>query len=94
MFKPKEDKVFVKVKAKEDKVTEFGLIIPENFVKENGTGEVVAVGPGRITQNGIRVPVDVQVGDNVIYMLNVGENVTIDGVNYLVLREQHILASI
>ena len=70
-----------------------GLYIPDTAKEKPQQGEVVAVGPGRFDE-GKRVPMEVKVGDKILYGKYSGTEVTIDGENYLILRESDVLAVI
>lgn len=92
-IKPLEDKVVVK-SADAEKTTASGLVIPDTAKEKPQEGEVVAVGPGRFDDNGNRVPVDVAVGDKVIYSKYGGTEVKHGGEDYLILSARDILAVI
>ena len=68
-----------------------GLYIPDTAKEKPQQGEVVAVGPGRF-EEGSRVPMDVKVGDKILYGKYSGTEVTVDGEQYLILRESDVLA--
>ena len=70
-----------------------GLYIPDTAKEKPTQGEILAVGPGRV-EKGDRIPVDVKVGDKVLYGKYSGTEVAIDGENYLILRESDVLAII
>ena len=90
-IKPLEDKVVVKA-AQAENTTASGLVIPDTAKEKPQEGEVVAVGPGRIDDNGNRVPLDVQVGDKVIYSKYGGTEVKYAGEEYLILSARDLLA--
>ena len=90
-FTPLHDRVLVRRIESED-VTKGGLIIPDSAKEKPQEGEVVAVGPGRIDDNGNRVPVDVAVGDRVIYSKYGGTEVKFGADEYLVLSARDVLA--
>ena len=69
-----------------------GLYIPDTAKEKPSQGEVVAVGPGKISDDGTRLEMDVSVGDKVLYGKYSGTDVTLDGQDYLILRESDILA--
>jgi len=79
------------VEATEEK-TKSGLYVPDTAKEKPMEGEVLAVGPGALNEKGERVPVDVVVGDKVIYSKYGGMEVKIDGEAYLILSERDILA--
>ena len=90
-IKPLEDRIVVKALEAET-TTASGLVIPDTAKEKPQEGEVVAVGPGRIDDNGNRVPLDVAVGDKVIYSKYGGTEVKYAGVEYLVLSTRDVLA--
>ena len=80
------------VKAVEEQTTASGLVIPDSAKEKPQEGEVLAIGPGRIDDNGNRVPLDVAVGDRVIYSKYGGTEVKYDGEELLILSARDILA--
>ncbi|MCO7272581.1 MULTISPECIES: co-chaperone GroES [Cellulosimicrobium] len=90
-IKPLEDRIVVKALEAET-TTASGLVIPDTAKEKPQEGEVLAVGPGRVDDNGNRVPLDVSVGDKVIYSKYGGTEVKYGGVDYLVLSARDILA--
>ena len=91
--KPLADRVVVKP-LEESEQMRGGLYIPDTAKEKPSQGEVVAVGPGKISDEGARLEMDVKVGDRVLYGKYSGTDVTLDGVEYLILRESDILAVI
>jgi len=89
---PLVDRVVVR-SLEETNQTRGGLFIPENAKEKPQQGEIVAVGPGRF-EEGNRVPMDVKVGDKVLYGKYSGTEVTIDNEQLLILRESDVLAVI
>ncbi|RMD94609.1 MAG: co-chaperone GroES [Calditrichaeota bacterium] len=90
-IKPLADRVVVKpIEPEEQK--QGGIIIPDTAKEKPQEGEVVAVGPGKITENGNKIEMEVKKGDRVLYSKYAGTEVTIDGEEYLILRESDILA--
>jgi chaperonin GroES len=90
---PLEDRVVVKPLTEETQTTAGGIIIPDTAKEKPQEGEVVAVGPGRFNEDGdARIPLDVAVGDKVIYSKYGGTEVKVDGAEYLVLSARDILA--
>ena len=71
-----------------------GLVIPDTAKEKPQEGEVVAVGPGRVADNGTRIPLDVQVGDKVVYSKYGGTELKYSGEEYLVLSARDVLAVI
>ncbi len=90
-FKPLNDRVLVKRVDVEEK-TAGGLFIPETAKEKPSRGEVIAVGSGRVLDNGTRLPLEVKAGDIVIFGKYAGSEIKIDGIEHLVLREEDILA--
>ncbi|MEU4364311.1 co-chaperone GroES [Promicromonospora sp. NPDC023987] len=90
-IKPLEDRIVVKALEAET-TTASGLVIPDTAKEKPQEGEVLAVGQGRIDDNGNRVPLDVVVGDKVIYSKYGGTEVKYAGEEYLVLSARDILA--
>ncbi len=90
-IKPLEDRIVVKT-LEAEQTTASGLVIPDTAKEKPQEGEVLAVGPGRVDDNGNRVPVDVAVGDNVIYSKYGGTEVKYGGEDYLILSARDILA--
>ena len=90
-LKPLGDRVVVKAIEAEEK-TKGGIILPDTAKDKPQEGEVIAVGPGRVLDNGNRVPPEVQVGDRVLYSKYGGTEVKVDDVEYLVVRESDLLA--
>jgi chaperonin GroES len=91
---PLDDRVLVRPIENEDK-TPGGIILPDTAKEKSIKGEVVSVGNGRLNkQDGSRHPIEVKVGDKVIYGKYAGTEIKIDGEKYLLLREDDILAII
>ena len=91
MLKPLGDRIVVKP-SKEEEVTRGGIVLPDTAKKRPREGEVIAVGPGKVLENGERAPLEVKKGDVVIYSEYGGTEVTIDGTDYIILDEGSILA--
>ena len=89
---PLADRVVIKA-LEETESMRGGLYIPDTAKEKPQQGEIVAVGPGRFDE-GKRVPMDVKVGDKVLYGKYSGTEVTLDGDQYLILRESDVLAVI
>ncbi len=90
-IKPLEDRIVVKAIVAET-TTPSGLVLPDTAKEKPQEGEVIAVGPGRVDDNGNRVPVDVAVGDKVIYSKYGGTEVKYAGEEYLILSARDVLA--
>jgi chaperonin GroES len=89
-LKPLEDRIVVKPGEGEE-TTVSGIVIPDTAKEKPQEGEVVAVGPGRF-EDGTRVPLDVSVGDKVIYSKYGGTEVKVTGEDYLILSARDVLA--
>ena len=89
-IKPLEDRIVIKTNEAET-TTASGLVIPVTAKEKPQEGTVIAVGPGRF-DDGVRVPMDVKVGDNVIYSKYGGTEVKYNGEEYLVLSARDVLA--
>ncbi|MEW6045194.1 MAG: co-chaperone GroES [Bacillota bacterium] len=89
--RPLGDRVLVKPIEQEER-TKGGIVLPDTAKEKPQLGEVIAIGTGRLLENGQRVPLEVKVGDRVIYAKYGGTEVKLDGVEYLILRESDILA--
>ena len=90
-IKPLEDRIVVKALDAET-MTASGIVIPDSAKEKPQEGEVLAVGPGRIDDKGNRVPIDVAVGDKVIYSKYGGTEVKYAGEEYLILSARDVLA--
>lgn len=91
--KPLADRVIVKPLEAEEK-TAGGIIIPDNAKEKPQRGEVVAVGPGKISDGGQKAEMELKKGDKVLYGKYSGTEVTVDAVDYLIMRESDVLAVI
>jgi chaperonin GroES len=91
-LKPLEDRIAVHP-GEEDQTTVSGIVIPDTAKEKPQEGEVMAVGPGRF-EDGHRIPMDVSVGDKVIYSKYGGTEVKSDGEEYLILSARDVLAVI
>jgi chaperonin GroES len=89
-FRPLHDRVVVKRIEAEEK-TAGGIIIPDTAKEKPQQGEVTAVGPGGRDETGKLTPIDVQTGDRVLFGKWSGSEVTIDGVEYLIMKESDIM---
>jgi chaperonin GroES len=90
-IKPLEDRIVVQA-IEAEQTTASGLVIPDTAKEKPQEGSVISVGPGRIDDNGNRVPLDVAVGDKVIFSKYGGTEVKYDGLDYLILSARDILA--
>lgn len=90
--RPLGDRILVK-RLEEEEVVKGGIIIPDTAKEKPQRGEVVAVGPGRYDDEGEkRIPLDVKEGDQILFGKYSGNEVTIDDVEYLIMREDDVLA--
>lgn len=90
-IRPVGDRVVVKPAAREE-VTKSGIVIPDTAKEKPQEGVVIAVGNGRLLDNGDRSPIDVAKGDRVLFAKYGGTEFKLDGEDYLVLKENDILA--
>ena len=90
-IKPLEDRLVIKV-VEAEQTTASGLVIPDTAKEKPQEGEVLAVGPGRVDDNGNRVPLDVNVGDKVIFSKYGGTEVKYGGDELLILSARDVLA--
>ncbi|GAB96440.1 chaperonin GroES [Kineosphaera limosa] len=90
-IKPLEDRIVVKA-SEAEQTTASGLVIPDTAKEKPQEGEVLAIGPGRVDDNGNRVPLDVKVGDKVIYSKYGGTEVKYAGEEFLILSARDVLA--
>ncbi len=92
-LKPLEDRIVVKA-ADAEETTASGLVIPDTAKEKPQQGEVIAVGPGRFGDDNERVPMDIKVGDKVVYSKYGGTEITIEGEDLLILQARDVLAVI
>lgn len=92
-IKPLADRVLVEPAAAEEK-TAGGIIIPDTAKEKPQKGKVVAIGKGKVSDDGKTVPMNVKVGDDILYGKYSGTEITVEGTDYLILRESDILAII
>ena len=90
-LKPLADRVIIKPSASEEK-TKGGLFVPDTAKEKPVIGEVVAVGPGKVTEDGKKITPEVKVGDKVLYGKYSGTEVTMEGEEFLIMREADIFA--
>ena len=88
---PLHDRVVIRAQDQETR-THSGIVIPDNAKEKPNTGEVVAVGPGRITDDGTNIPVSIKVGDRVLFGQFAGQKVKVNGEELTILREEDVLA--
>ena len=90
-FKPLQDRVVVK-RLESDEKTSGGIIIPDTAKEKPSEGEIVAVGPGELTEDGKLKPMNVKEGDKILYGKYSGTEVNVAGTDYIIMRESDILA--
>ncbi len=90
-LQPLGDRLVVKPIEKEEK-TKGGIILPDTAKEKPQEGEVVAVGPGKVTDDGKRLEMEVKVGDRVVYSKYGGTEIKLDDADYIILREMDVLA--
>ena len=90
-IKPLEDRIVIR-QVEAEQTTASGLVIPDTAKEKPQEGEVIAVGPGRVDDNGNRIPVDVKVGDVVIYSRYGGTEVKYDGQEFQILSSRDVRA--
>jgi len=90
-MKPLADRVVIRPSPADEK-TKGGIIVPDTVKEKPVIGEVVAVGPGKVTDDGKNITPEVKVGDKVLYGKYSGTEVTIEGDEYLIMREADIFA--
>src|SRR6266516_1016483 len=90
-LRPLGDRVVIKPVEREEK-TKSGLVLPDTAKEKPQEGMVEAVGPGRILDNGTKVPMELQVGDKVLYAKYTGNEFKVDEIEYLIVSEKDVLA--
>ena len=92
-LQPLEDRIVVRP-GEPEQTTASGLVIPDTATEKPQQGEVLAVGPGKRNEDGKREPLDVKVGDRILFGKYSGSTVKIEGTEYLVMREEDIMGVI
>lgn len=92
-LKPLEDRVIVKTVETQD-VTASGIVLPDTAQEKPQRGKVIAVGDGKVDDNGKRIPLDVKKGDEVIYSKYGGTEVKVEGQDLLIMKASDILAKV
>jgi len=90
-IRPLQDRILVR-RLDEDEEVQGGIIIPDTAKEKPQEGEVVAVGPGKVTDDGKRQKVEVKEGDRILFAKYAGTEVKVDGEDYLIMREDDVLA--
>lgn len=93
MLKPLADRVLIKVVEAEEK-TKGGILLPDTAQKKSQRGEVLAVGPGKISDNGTRIPLDLKPGDKVLFAKYAGTDIEDNDEHFLLIAERDVLAVI
>jgi chaperonin GroES len=91
--KPLQDRILVKRLTGEEK-TKGGIIIPDTAKEKPQEGEVVAIGGGKVLENGTKMPLDVKVGEKILFTKYAGNEIKLEGEEYTIMREDDILAVI
>lgn len=91
--KPLNDRVLV-LRIGEEEKTSGGIIIPDTAKEKPQEGKVIAVGPGKVNEEGKKIALDVKAGDKILFGKYSGTEIKIDGVEHLIMREEDILAII
>jgi chaperonin GroES len=92
-LRPLQDRIIVK-RLEEETVTAGGILIPDTAKEKPQRGEIVAVGKGKVTEEGKVLPIDVKVGDKVLFGKYAGTEIKMEGQDYLIMREDDILGVI
>ena len=92
-IRPLNDRVLV-FRIKEEEKTSGGIIIPDSAKEKPQEGEVIAVGAGKVDEDGKRIALEVKKGDRVLFSKYAGNEIKIDGVEHLIMREEDIVAII
>ena len=92
-LQPLADRVLVK-RLEEETTTKGGIIIPDSAKEKPAEGEIVAVGPGKANDDGSRTPLELKVGDRVLFGKYSGTEVKIEGEEYLIMREDDVLGKV
>ena len=92
-LRPLSDRILVE-RVEEDEKTKGGIIIPDTAKEKPAEGKIVATGNGRLAEDGKLLPMDVKVGDRVLFSKYGGTDVKIDGQDYLILRQDDVLGII
>ena len=92
-IRPLQDRIIVK-RIEEEEKTKGGIIIPDSAKEKPMEGEVIAIGAGKILENGTKHPLEVKAGDRVLFSKYAGTEIKIDEVEHLIMREDDILGII
>jgi chaperonin GroES len=91
MLKPLGDRIIAKATSAEE-VTKGGIVLPDTAKEKPQEGEVIAIGPGKLLDSGKLIPMDVKVGDTIIYGKYGGTEIKVEGEEYIILRQDDVLA--
>ena len=89
-IRPLHDRILIR-RIEEEETVRGGIIIPDTAKEKPQEGEVIAVGNGKILENGTRVPVDIKEGDRILFGKYAGSEIKIEGEEFLILREDEVL---
>ena len=92
-IRPLQDRLILK-RVEEEEQTKGGIIIPDSAKEKPQEGEITAVGPGKVTDDGKKIPMDVKKGDRVLFSKYAGTEIKINGEEHLIMREDDILGVI
>ena len=92
-IRPLQDRVIVK-RIEEDEKTKGGIIIPDSAKEKPAEGKIVAVGKGALNNDGKRVPLEVKIGDRILFGKYGGQEIKVEGEEYLIMSEQEVLCVI
>ena len=92
-IRPLQDRVIVK-RVEEEEKTKGGIIIPDTAKEKPQEGQIIAVGPGKVTDDGKKIPMEVKTGDRVLFGKYSGSEIKMDGEEHLIMREDDILGII
>ena len=89
-IRPLQDRLIVK-RLEEEEKTKGGIIIPDAAKEKPMQGEVIAVGKGKVSEDGKAIPLDVKAGDRILFGKYAGTEIKLDGIEYLIMREDDVL---
>lgn len=92
-LKPLGDRIVVKVLTREEK-TKGGIVLPDTAKEKPTEGEVMAIGTGKVLENGQKLPLEVKIGDRIIFSKYAGTEVKVNGEEYVIFSERDVLAII
>ena len=92
-LKPLNDRIVIKP-LQQEQVLSSGIVIPDSAKEKPQQGEVIAVGPGKRDDGGERVPLDIELGDRILYKKYTGQEIQIDNEDLIVLEEREVLAKL